>query len=163
MSSLARRSLRATAAVAGIAAVGVGLAGPAFAAPAAPERPSTDEAAPAPDAGSTPNVAGGLPKTSELPDLPQLFTIQGTGVYAADRGLPLLPTAGELPTNALLPSTDEAVNTGKTDRTRDTDVNFRSSAPQAQDSALQQLDAASTFSGLSSQVLGSTQNNDIRR
>jgi hypothetical protein len=162
MSSLARRSLRATAAVAGIAAVGAGLAGPAFAAPAAPERPSTDEAAPAPDARSTPNVAGGLPKTSELPDLPQLFTIQGTGVYAADRGLPVLPTAGQLPTHAL-PSTDDAVNLGETKQARDTDVKFRSSEPQAQDSALQQLDAASTFSGLSGQVLGSTQNNDIRR
>jgi hypothetical protein len=161
MSSLARRSFRATAAVAGIAAVGVGLAGPAFAAPAAPERPSTDEAAPAPDTGSTPNVAGGLPKTSELPDLPQLFTIQGTGVYTADRGLPQLPAADRLPTGAL-PSTDDAVNLGETQQPGDTDVKFRSAAPQQQDSAMQQLDAASMFGALPGQVLGATEGNDVR-
>ena len=155
MSSLARRSLRATAAVAGIAAAGVGLAGPAFAAPAAPERPSTDEAAPAPEASSAPNVAGGLPKTSELPDLPQLFTIQGTGVYTADHGLPQLPTDR-------LPSTDEAVNLGNDDETRATDVNFRTAAPQQRDSAMQELDAASMFGSLPGQVLGATANNDVR-
>jgi hypothetical protein len=160
MSSLARRSFRATAAVAGIAAVDIELAGPAFAAPAAPERPSTDEAAPAPDAGSTPNVAGGLPKTSELPDLPQLFTIQGTGVYTADRGLPQLPAGDRLPTGALQ-STDDAVNLGETQRPGDTDVQFRSAAPQ-QDSAMQQLDAASMFDALPGQVLGATEGNDVR-
>jgi hypothetical protein len=158
MSSLARRSLRATAAVAGIAAAGVGLAGPAF---AAPERPSTDEAAPAPDTGSTPNVAGGLPKTSELPDLPQLFTIQGTGVYTADRGLPQLPAADRLPTDAL-PSTDDVVNLGETQQPGDTDVKFRSAAPRQQDSAMQQLDAASMFGALPGQVLGATEGNDAR-
>jgi hypothetical protein len=161
MSSLARRSFRATVAVAGIAAAGVGLAGPAFAAPAAPERPSADEAAPAPDARSTPNVAGGLPKTSELPDLPQLFTVQGTGVYTADHGFPQLPTADRLPTDAL-PSTDDAVNLGETQQTRDTDVKFRSSKPQARDSAMQELDAASMFGAIPGQVLGATENNDVR-
>jgi hypothetical protein len=161
MSSLARRTMRATAAVAGIAAAGVGLAGPAFAAPAAPERPSRDEAAPAPDTRSTPNVLGGAPKTSDLPDLPQLFTIQGTGVYTADRGVPQLPTARKLPTHAL-PSTDETVNLGSTDRTRDTDVNFRTAAPQQRDSAMQQLDAASMFDTLPGEVLGATANNDVR-
>jgi hypothetical protein len=161
MSSLARRSLRATAAVAGIAAAGVGFTAPAFAAPAAPERPSTDDAAPAPDAGSTPNVVGDLPKTSELPDLPQLFTIQGTGVYTADQGLPALPMADQLPTDRL-PSPDEAVNLGETQQTRDTDVKFRTSEPQEQDSAMQQLDAASMFGNLPGQVLGATENNDVR-
>jgi hypothetical protein len=158
MSRLARRTLRATAAVAGIAAAGVGLAGPAFAAPAAPERPSTDDAAPAPDARSTPNVLGNAPKTSELPDLPQLFTIQGTGVYTADRGLPQLPTARQLPTQAL-PSTDEAVNFDRNQEARSTDLNFRTAAPQPQDSAMQQLDAASMFGAVPGQVLGAT---DVR-
>jgi hypothetical protein len=168
MSSLARRSLRATAAVAGIAAVGVGLAGPAFAAPAAPERPSSDDAAPAPDTRSTPNVVGGVPKTSELPDLPQLFTIQGTGVYAADHGLPQLPAADRLPTDRLpthqLPSPGEAVNLGETQQTRDTDVKFRTAAPQEQGSAMQQLDAGSMFGALPStgKVLGATEGNDVR-
>jgi hypothetical protein len=163
MSSLARRSLRATAAVAGIAAAGVGLAGPAFAAPAAPERPSSDDAAPAPDTRSTPNVVGGGPKTSELPDLPQLFTIQGTGVYAADHGLPQLPAADRLPTHQL-PSTGDAVNLGETQQTRDTDVKFRTAEPQEQSSAMQQLDAGSMFGGLPStgKVLGATEGNDVR-
>lgn len=161
MSSLAWRSLRATAAVAGIAAAGVGLAGPAFAAPAAPERPSTDEAAPAPDTRATPNVVGSVPKTSELPDLPQLFTIQGTGVYTADQGLPQLPAARKLPTHAL-PNTDDTVNLGSTDQTRDTDVNFRTAAPQQRDGAMQQLDAASMFDAIPGQVLGATANNDVR-
>jgi hypothetical protein len=160
MSSLARRTLRATAAVAGIAAAGVGLAGPAFAAPAAPERPSTDEAAPAPDTRSTPNVAGDLPKTSDLPDLPQLFTIQGTGVYTADHGVPQLPTARHLPAHAL-PDPGEAVNLGRDHQTRSTDVNFRTAAPQ-RDSAMQELDTASMFDTLPGQVLGSTANNDVR-
>lgn len=44
MSSLARRSLRTTAAAAGIAAIGVGLAGPALAAPALPELPGGTDA-----------------------------------------------------------------------------------------------------------------------
>jgi hypothetical protein len=161
MRSLARRSLRATAAVAGIAAAGVGLAGPAFAAPAAPERPSTDEAAPAPDTRSTPNVVGNAPKTSDLPDLPQLFTIQGTGVYTADRGLPQLPAAHQLPTRAL-PSTGDTVNVGNTQPTRSTDVEFRSAAPQQQDSAMQRLDAGSMFDTIPGQVLGATANNDVR-
>ncbi|TWF77477.1 hypothetical protein FHX44_113387 [Pseudonocardia hierapolitana] len=160
MRSLARRTLRATAAVAGIAA-GVGLAGPAFAAPAAPERPSTDEAAPAPDAQPAPNVGGGLPKTSSLPDLPQLFTIQGTGVYTADHGLPQPPTAQHLPGPAL-PNPDEAINLGRDDQTRSTDVNFRTAAPQDRDSAMQELDAASMFDAVPGQVLGATANNDVR-
>lgn len=158
MRSLARRSLRATAAVAGIAAAGVGLAGPAV---AAPERPSTDEAAPAPDTRSTPNALGNAPKTSDLPDLPQLFTIQGTGVYTADRGLPQLPAASQLPTHAL-PSTGDTVNVGNTQPTRSTDVEFRSAAPQQQDSAMQRLDTGSMFDTIPGQVLGATANNDVR-
>ena len=161
MSSLVRRSLRATAAVAGIAAAGVGLAGPAFATPADPERPSADEAAPAPEDRSTPNVAGGLPKSSELPDLPQLFTIQGTGVYTADQGLPELPTARHLPTQAL-PSPDEAVNFDRHQESRSTDVNFRTAAPEARDGAMQQLDAASMSGELPGQLLGATEGNDVR-
>jgi hypothetical protein len=163
MSSLARRTLRATAAVAGIAAAGVGIAAPAFAAPAAPERPSTDEAAPAPDTRATPNLIGGAPKApDQLSDLPQLFTIQGTTVHTADRGLPQLPAGGDLPTQALpQPQPDDAVNTGDAQPTRGTDINFRTAAPQ-QDSAMQRLDAASMFGALPGQVLGSTANNDIR-
>ena len=161
MSSLARRTLRTTAAVAGIAAAGVGLAGPAFAAPVAPERPSTDEAAPAPDARSTPNLAGEAPKTSDLPDLPQLFTVRDTGVYTADHGLPQLPTARHLPTPAPADA-GETVNFGRDNQTRSTDVNFRTAAPQERDSAMQELDTASMFDAVPGQVLGATANNDVR-
>jgi hypothetical protein len=158
MSSLARRTLRATAAVAGIAAAGVGIAAPAFAAPAAPERPSTDEAVPAPDTRSTPNVLGSAPKTTEVPDLPQLFTVQNTGVYTADRGLPQLPTTRHLPA----PDLHDAVNMDDTQQTRGTDVQFRTAAPQQRDSAMQQLDAGSMFDAVPGHVLGATENNDVR-
>jgi hypothetical protein len=158
MSSLARRTLRATAAVAGIAAAGVGIAAPAFAAPAAPERPSTDEAVPAPDTRSTPNVLGSAPKTTEVPDLPQLFTVQNTGVYTADRGLPKLPTTRHLPA----PDLQDAVDMDETQQTRGTDVQFRTAAPQQRDSAMQQLDAGSMFDAVPGHVLGATENNDVR-
>jgi len=159
MSSFAGRGLRATAAVAGIAAAGVGLAAPAFAAPTTHERPAKDDTAPAPTR-TTPNVLGELPKTTDAPDLPQLFTIQGTGVYTADHGLPELPTSRHLPVEAL-PKTNDAVNFDRKQESRHTQVNFRSSAPQERGSAMQQLDAASMFGRLPGQVLGSTQNNDV--
>lgn|SRR5690606_10574590 len=161
MSSLARRALRATAAVAGIAA-GVGLAGPAFAAPEAPERPSSDESAPAPAPQERPApavVGDGAPETSSLPELPQLFTIRDTGVYTAGPGTPQLPAAQDLP--EALPSPDGVVNLGEDDPARNTDVNFRTAAPQG-GSAMQELDTASVFGDLPDRVLGATANNDIR-
>ena len=160
MSSLARRTLRATAAVAGIAAAGVGIAAPAFAAPVDPERPSTDEAVPAPDTPSTPNVLGSAPKTSDVPDLPQLFTVENTGVYTADRGLPQLPTTRHLPAPDL-PSPHDAIEMDDTQQTRGTDVEFRTAAPQ-RDGAMQQLDTASMFDAVPGHVLGATENNDVR-
>jgi hypothetical protein len=48
------------------------------------------------------------------------------------------------------------------DQTRNTDVNFRTAAPQQRDSAMQELDAASMFGDLPDQVLGATANNDVR-
>jgi hypothetical protein len=96
MSSLARRSLRTTAAVVGIAAVGTGLAAPAFAAPETPDAPEAQTAprlgnAPeAPHAGGLQGVIGkGLPKAPDnLSDLPQLFNFVGPDVYTADPELP---------------------------------------------------------------------------
>jgi hypothetical protein len=163
MSSLASRALRATAAVAGIAVAGAGLAGPATAAPAEPERPSSDDTAPAPEPRSTPNVVGDLPNPTQTQELPQLFTIQDTGVHTADHGLAELPADDTLPTQAL-PSTNDAVNVDRGQESRNTDVNFRTAAPEARDGAMQQLDAASMFGALPGpdQVLGATENNDIR-
>ncbi|GAA0931096.1 hypothetical protein [Pseudonocardia zijingensis] len=170
MSSLARRGLRATAAVAGIAVAGVGLASPVFAAPAPadPERPTTDETAQAPENRSTPQVVGEAPSGPQLPDLPQLFTIRDTGVHTADRGAPQLPTADALPTDRL-PSPGETVNLGETQESRNTDVKVRTatpeqgeSAPQQRDGAMQQLDAASMFDDLPGKVMGATANNDVR-
>jgi len=150
MTTHARRSLRATAAVAGITAVGVGLAGPAFAAPAASERPSTDDVAPAaPDAGSTPNVVDDHRPAPRADDLPPAFTIEDGGVYAADHEVPTRPAADKLP------STDDAVDVD--DNKRDTNVEFQTSAPQERDSALQQLDGASM-----SKLLHATEGNDVR-
>jgi hypothetical protein len=162
MSSLARRALRATAAVAGIAVAGAGIAGPAIAAPAEPERPSSDDTAPAPEPPSAPNVVGDLPNPTQTQELPQLFTIQDTGVHTADHGLPELPADDDLPTQAL-PSADDAVNVDREQESRDTDVNFRTAAPESSDGAMQQLDAASMFGDLPGKVLGATANNDIRR
>jgi hypothetical protein len=159
MSSLARRSLRATAAVAGIAAAGVGLAGPALAAPTAPERSSTDGVAPAaPDAGTGPNVVDALPPAPKEAELPPLFTIERPGVHTsdhtadhtADHARPTPPAADQLP------SADDAVNVDN----RNTDAEFRST--QEQDSALQQLDAASMFRDVSDPALRGAESNDAR-
>lgn len=83
MSSLARRTLRTTAAAAGIAALGAGIAGNAVAAPA-------ESAAPTPDATSAlAAVPAGLPtalpltdlpSAQAMPALPMLFTFEGPTV-----------------------------------------------------------------------------------
>jgi len=99
MSSLARRTLRTTAAAAGIAALGAGLAGNAMAAPA------VDTDAPSPDTAST--VPGGLsslplaalPSAAAVPtlsDLPMLFVFEGQTVKTAG------PTGDPAPATRLL-------------------------------------------------------------
>jgi hypothetical protein len=152
MSSIVRRSLGATAAVAGITAAGVGLPGPALAAP--PDRPGA--AAPAPDAGSTPNIVGDLGRPApNAADLPQLFTVENTGVHTAERAHPSLPTPDQPP------SASDAVDVD-TQQVRNTDVDFRAAAPKERDSAMQELDAASMFGDLPGQLLGATESNDLR-
>jgi hypothetical protein len=156
MSSLARRSLRTTAAVAGIAAASVGLAGPATAAPAEPERPGTDGAAPAPADSGSPNLAGDLPPAPEAAELPMLFTFEGPSVYTADQGLAELPTADQLPT------VGDAVSTDDAGQVVDSDVTYQASAPRDQDGAMSGLDTASTFGDLTGPVLGATADNDVQ-
>lgn len=76
MSSLARRSLRTTAAAAGIAAIGVGFAGHALAAPEAPALPGTD-AVEAPDLATAPDLLSELPTApSEGSELPAPFAFE---------------------------------------------------------------------------------------
>jgi hypothetical protein len=108
MSSLARRSLRTTAAAAGIAALSVGIAGHAFAAPEAPALPGADGlgAAPAP---AVPNADAsaleamlGTAQSGNVSELPQVFTFEGPTVNTAgpmpefaELGLPFAPAAPE--------------------------------------------------------------------
>jgi hypothetical protein len=157
MSSLARRTLRATAAIAGITVAGVGLVGPALAAPAAPERPNADGVAPAPDAGSTPNLLGEPRQpTPETADLPQLFTVEDTGVHTSDHAL---PAPEQLPAEQP-PRADDVVDIEDTRQLRNTDVEFRTAA-QDRGSAMQELDAASMFGDVPDRLLGATEGNDI--
>lgn len=104
MSSLARRSLRTTAAAAGIAALGVGLAGHAFAAPeiAAPEIAAPEMSAPelaAPD---------GLESGPAMPDedlgMPGILTVEMSRTAAA----PMLP-AGDAFVVPAAPAMPDAV------------------------------------------------------
>ena len=158
MSSLARRTLRATAAVAGIAAAGVGVAAPAFAAPE-PDRPGTEGAAPAaPEAGIPPNVVGDLP-APEMTQLPQLFTVEGTSVYTAGEPQPQLPAGEELP----LPSAADIADLGGlgSEQVEGSDVEIQTAAPQDRDGAMQDLDTTSMFGGLTETALGSTQGNSV--
>src|SRR5689334_24964650 len=78
MSSLARRTLRTTAAAAGMAALGVGLAGNALAAPA--DTPQAPEPAlpvlPALPALPTANLLAKLPGVTSGQPLPKLFVFQ---------------------------------------------------------------------------------------
>ena len=92
MSSLARRTLRTTAAAAGMAALGVGLAGNALAATTAPEPPPTPEPATTlPGVSGLPvqNPVATIPGVPGGPTLPMLFVFQGPTVHS-----PTINTAG---------------------------------------------------------------------
>ncbi|WP_219415892.1 hypothetical protein [Pseudonocardia nigra] len=114
MSSLARRSIRTTAAAAGIAALGVGFAGHALAAPEAPAVPSTDglgQAPALPHADAVGGVISSVPAapSDRLADLPDLFSFQAPNVSAAAPEAALLPQVpeAELPEAPEVPSTAE--------------------------------------------------------
>lgn len=107
MSTLARRSVRTTAAAAGIAALGIGFAGPALAAPSASSLPEL----PALDTMSAPAVDSAVPGMDDfaraadtahtsLPDLPGAFTFESPTVDADSvRASSIDPTANA-PTDA---------------------------------------------------------------
>ena len=105
MSSLARRTVRTTAAVAGIAALGAGLAGNAVAAPATGAEaasalqglPSSVPLADLPGATAAPNLA----------DLPMLFVFQGPTVNTSG------PSGTPAPTTTPLPDADQVSGSGQ--------------------------------------------------
>ncbi|QJY45700.1 hypothetical protein [Pseudonocardia broussonetiae] len=135
MSSLARRSLRTTAAAAGIAALGVGFAGHALAAPALPALPGTEGLS---EAGLP--AAPALPAAPEAPATPGLPSAEGWSVpgvvnfempavntaapelpagdafalpTAPELAVPEAPAAPELPAAPEAPSTSPVVNSGE--------------------------------------------------
>ena len=136
MSSLARRTLRTTAAAAGIAALGVGLAGNAVAAPAG------DVEAPAPASTSPlqglPSAAplAGLPSNAAVPnlaDLPMLFVFEGPTVRTAQ------------PSDTPRPVSDRAADRSVVETNESTPADVE--AP-TQVGALSALDSAGLFAGL---------------
>ncbi|OZM82396.1 hypothetical protein [Pseudonocardia sp. MH-G8] len=157
MSSLARRSLRATAAVAGIAAAGFGVAAPAVAAPAPQDGPSTDDTAPpAPEAGSSPNVLGELP-SRDVSQLPKLASIEAPKVYTAG-GSDGLPTDEDMP----LPTATDLVNLGAQEQLEGANVEYQAAAPQDGEDAAGDLGADAMVADLASRALNSTEGNDVR-
>lgn len=172
MSSLARRTLRTTAAAAGIAALGAGLAGNAVAAPA------VDTDAPTPDTAST--VPGGLsssplaalPSATAAPNLsnlPMLFVFQAPTVTTAGPvsdpapatrlpGVDQVPGSDQVPGLEAVPAPDVAVPSGAlngvampvsgrgTERAEALEADV---APANRVGALSALDSAGLFTGLS--------------
>ena len=154
MSSLARRTVRTTAAAAGIAALGAGLAGNAVAAPTA------DVDAPAPEAAS---ALQGLPSAvplTELPsapavpnlaDLPMLFVFQGPTVKTAGPASTPVPSTTQLPDAAGRLGQRGAPRVGL----RRGPAGGRPPTPStpAQVGALSALDSAGLFGGLAQERL----------
>jgi hypothetical protein len=161
MSSIARRSIRTTAAAAGIAALGLGFAGPALAAPSVSDLPGLDPtSAPALDS-AVPGTAAFTPVAdsapSSMPALPDVFSFQAPTTHAAtidpsylsafnptaytgSVGSPSVPTemnAAALPGTAGLATFNGAFN----------GASVNNDAP-----ALPSLDTANTFTGLASQA-----------
>lgn len=143
MSSLARRSLRTTAAAAGIAALGVGLAGQTFAAPAPPAVPDMPAAPALPDADALSafevleRMSPGVPQTPETPSedgftMPGVINFETPTVTTAAPAppaldafavpaAPALPAAPGSPTAPALPAVPGAPSM---DGILDTDFEF---------------------------------------
>jgi hypothetical protein len=163
MSSIARRSIRTTAAAAGIAALGLGLAGPALAAPSVSDLP----AVPALDPTDAPAVDTAVPglgaftraadtARSSTPALPDAFSFEAPKLDSGavnpsylssfhptaytgsvdPRSLPTRINAATLPRTGELVSVDSTVNGHR----------IKNEEP-----ALPSLDTANAFTGLASQ------------
>jgi hypothetical protein len=170
MSSLARRTLRTSAAAAGIAALGTGIAGNAGAAPAESTVP-TPEAASALAALPTGLPAAlplnDLPSAQGMPALPMLFVFQGRTVNTsgpartsapADTSAPggVAAQAGQASTEQRIPGSDQVPGI---DAVPALDavalpVSGHSAAQQARTvPALSALDSGGMFDGLAQQRL----------
>jgi hypothetical protein len=159
MSSLARRTLRTTAAAAGLAALGVGLAGNAVAAPA------TDDArtpGPAPLVPALPPLAtplAELPNAPAVPPLPMLFVFHAPNVNTAGPsgtgvpGLDQLALPAAAPANRPAPAPVDAspVRTAPSVQTPAP----QQDAPRGMDQvgALSQMDSAGLFTELGERQL----------
>ena len=157
MSSIARRSIRTSAAAAGIAALGLGLAVPALAAPSVSDLPALDTtSAPTPGLGAfTPSSDAAQ---SSMPALPGAFAFQAPTTDAATIDPSYMstfdPTAYTgsvksmpLPTEmnaAALPGTDGFATLHGTLN----GASVNNDAP----AALPSLDSANAFTGLASQA-----------
>ena len=170
MSSLARRTLRTSAAAAGIAALGTGIAGNAGAAPAESTVP-TPEAASALAALPTGLPAAlplnDLPSAQGMPALPMLFVFEGRTVNTsgpartsapADTSAPggVAAQAGQASTEQRIPGSDQVPGI---DAVPALDavalpVSGHSAAQQARTvPALSALDSGGLFDGLAQQRL----------
>ena len=157
MSSLARRTVRTTAAVAGIAALGAGLAGNAVAAPATgAEAASALQGLPS----SVPLAdLPGAPTVPDLNELPMLFVFQGptvntAGPSPAPSTTPLpdadqVSGSGQVPSLDSVATPDAALPTGAVDGSVNgvaLPVSDRASSTPAQVGALSALDSAGLVS-----------------
>jgi hypothetical protein len=187
MSSLARRTLRTTAAAAGIAALGAGFAGNAVAAPAVDTDTPAPETASALQGLTSAAPLAGLsnpPSVSNLSDLPMLFVFQGPTVRTAEPSgtpAPSLPSTPQLPGVEQIPGSDQVpgldalptpdttvpvalpVSEPAADRAEaevTPEVDVAPSTP-AQVGALSALDTASIFGGLGQERLVDQQGFDM--
>jgi hypothetical protein len=142
MSSLARRTLRTTAAAAGIAALGTGLAGSAVAAPAGPQPAPGPASAPSGLTSAVP--LAGLPSSPSEPglsDLPMLFVFEGPTVNTAGPSAPG-PNVDVIANSQRVVGSDTTNQQGSADGD---DADRTSSTPPARDGALSALDSAGLF------------------
>jgi hypothetical protein len=170
MSSIARRSIRTTAAAAGIAALGLGFAGPALAAPSVPELPTLDTtSAPALDTavpGTQAFTQAAETAQTDMPALPDAFAFQAPSGGAAAIDPSYMSTfdptsymgslhSASLPTEmnaAAMPSAPSMTALPSTDGLATLNGTFNGASVDNGSPALPSLDTANAFTGLASQA-----------
>jgi hypothetical protein len=159
MSSLARRTLRTTAAAAGIAALGTGLAGNAVAAPTAGPQPAPGPLSGAQGLTSAVPLAG-LPSAPAVPglsQLPMLFVFEGPTVNTAGPSAPQ-PSVDVIAGSQRVVGSDTTNQRGSAAAGDDADA---TASTPARDGALSALDTAGLFGGLSQERLVDQQGFDV--
>jgi hypothetical protein len=159
MSSLARRTLRTTAAAAGMTALGVGLAGNALAAadvPGPPPPPEPTTTLPGVPGLPVQNPLATIPGEAGGPSLPMLFVFQGPTVHSPtiNTAGPSSPGAVRLPASAPVRTTQatSAASTAAPAQVGPTEagpVRAESVSPRSdQVGAPSESDSAGLFDGL---------------